>query len=98
MNVVIFFREVTLTQNNLGDSIETYNDRLIYATKQSIRQQEFYNMMSIGLKPECVFKCRTIDYNNEETLTYENKQYNIIRTWDTGEWVELTTSRSVGDK
>jgi asparagine N-glycosylation enzyme membrane subunit Stt3 len=98
MEVVIFFKEAIISQNNVGDNIETYKPRLVYANKQSIKQQEYYNMMVIGLKPECVFKCRSIDYHNEETLNYNDKDYNITRTWDTGEWIELICSRSVGDK
>lgn len=80
---------VTTTQNELGDDIESKTYKQVYANKKSIRQNEFYQAMNNGLKPEIMFEIRSIDYNNEQILRYNNKEYSIIRVYDKGEITEL---------
>lgn len=78
------------TTNNIGDPIPTPTSREVFADKQSIRQSEFYQAAATGLRPEIMFVIRTIDYNQESQLQYNNKTYEIIRTYDKGgEFIEL---------
>jgi len=88
---VIELITVTTTQNELGDDIETKTYKQVYANKKSVRQSEFYQAMNNGLKPELMFEVRSIDYSNEESLRYNDKEYAIIRVYDKkGEITELT--------
>lgn len=87
---VIKLITVTYTENDIGDIIASNTERTIYANKKSIRQQEFYQAQATGLKPELMFEVRSVEYNNESKLSYNNKEYNIIRTYDkNGEITEL---------
>jgi SPP1 family predicted phage head-tail adaptor len=95
----MLFRDVvklisyTVTVNAAGDAVETPTTREVYANKQSIRQQEFYQAQATGLRPEVMFVVRTIDYQDERKLSYSSKTYNIIRTYDKGgELTELICS------
>jgi SPP1 family predicted phage head-tail adaptor len=86
---VIDLITVTTTQNSIGDNIYTNTYSQKFANKKSVRQSEFYQAMNNGLKPSLLFEIRSIDYNNEESLRYNSKEYTIIRTYDKGEITEL---------
>ena len=92
----MFFRETvdliskTTSVSAAGDAIDSESTSTVYADKQSIRQSEFYQAMASGLRPEIMFVIRSIDYSNEKKLTWNSKNYNIIRTYDKdGELTEL---------
>lgn len=81
---------VTLTENSIGDTVESTSSRTVYANKKSIRQSEFYQAMAHNLKPELMFEVKSIDYQGEVKLVYNSKTYQIIRTYDkNGETTEL---------
>ena len=87
---VISLITVTTTENELGDVIEESTERQVFADKQSVRQSEFYQAAATGLRPELMFVVRTIEYNGETRLKYNDKEYSIIRTYDKdGELTEL---------
>jgi len=87
---VISLITVTTTENELGDTIEVSTERQVFADKQSVRQSEFYQAAATGLRPELMFVVRTIEYNGETRLKYNDKEYSIIRTYDKdGELTEL---------
>lgn len=95
----MLFRDVvslisyTVAVNAIGDPVETPTTREVYANKQSIRQNEFYQAAATGLRPEIMFVVRTIDYQGERKLTHGTTTYNIIRTYDKGgELTELICS------
>lgn len=79
-----------------GEPIQTLVYKELYANKKSIRQSEYYQAAVTGLKPELVFEVHTFEYNNEQKLRYPageaGKVYDIIRTYENGEKMELTVS------
>ena len=79
---VIKLISVTVTENDMGDIIETPVEREVYADKQSIRQSEFYQAAATGLRPELMFVVTSIEYEGEQKLKYNDKEYTIIRTYD----------------
>ena len=88
---------VTKTINGIGDQVEVEASKQVFADKKHIRQSEFYQAMATGLKPELMFVIREIDYSNEPRLKYNNKYYNIIRTYSkNGELLELICEGIVG--
>ena len=87
---VVKLISINVTENDMGDIIETPVEREVFADKQSIRQSEFYQAAATGLRPELMFVVRSIDYNGEQKLKYNSKEYTIIRTYDKdGELTEL---------
>lgn len=87
---VINLISISTTENDTGDMIEVETPRQVFADKQSIRQNEFYQAAATGLKPELMFIIRTIDYNQEPKLEFDSKKYTIIRTYEKGgEMIEL---------
>lgn len=88
---IISLISVTDGTNDLGDAIKVQTKREnVFADKQSIRQSEFYQAAAVGLKPELTFIIRSCEYNQEPMLEYNNKTYNIIRTYEKeDEFIEL---------
>ncbi|HSQ88095.1 phage head closure protein [Romboutsia sp.] len=72
---------ITYGQNSIGDTIKTKTYTEIFGTRKSIKQSEFYQAQSTGLKPELSFEINSFEYNDEKYARYNNKEYNILRTY-----------------
>lgn len=81
-----------------GEPIQLYEWREVYANRKSIRQSEFYQAGNIGLKPELMFEVHNFEFNNDEKVRYNGKEYFIIRTYDKGEIIELTVTSHAGSE
>ena len=80
---IIYLINIVKEEDEIGNilsSSETMNK--CYAKKQSIRTNEFYNAVEIGLKPTCEFVIKRLNYSGETELVWNNKRYQIIRTVD----------------
>lgn len=87
---VINLVETIEVTNDYGDVVIDRTSRQVFANKKSIRQSEFYQAATTDYQPELMFEIRYIDFNDEPELEYEDKLYNIIRTYSkNGEIVEL---------
>lgn len=86
---VINLVAVVNTVNDGGDTVQVETSRQVYANKKSIKQSEFYQAFSLGLKPEVTFEIHSFEYAEERKLTYNTKPYNIIRTFEKGDFIEL---------
>ena len=75
-----------------GEVITSYSYRTVYANKLSVRSKEYYESRLVGLKPELMFEIRTSEYDNEVKLKFNDKVYDIIRTYEKGEYIELICS------
>lgn len=84
-----------------GDTNGTCQQREVFAELKSIGQQEFYQAQAAGFKPELKFILADyMDYGGEKTLSYTDErgmesEYSIIRTYRTGNELELTCKRGV---
>lgn len=97
------WRDVILLGNYVekieyGEVIRTIEYRKVYANKKSIRQSEFYQGASAGLKPELLFEIRAVEFNNDDIVKFNDVEYTIIRTYKTGENMELTVSSHRGSE
>lgn len=53
-----------------------------YAKKQSLRTNEFYSAVEVGLTPSVEFVVKRLNYNGEEEVEWDGKRYQVIRTID----------------
>jgi len=80
-----------------GGYTETEISRQVFANRKSIRQSEFYQAHMAGIQPEIMFEVRFTDYADESKLRYNDRRYNIIRTYTKNEEIiELVCQREVG--
>jgi SPP1 family predicted phage head-tail adaptor len=93
-DVILLTGESSFSENDMGDSIEIPSEpKQVFANKKSIGQSEFYQAAATGLKPELKFEVRTSEYQGEQKLSFNEKEYRIIRSYDkNGEITELVCS------
>lgn len=80
---IIYLIGKTISEDDIGNQVAMYGTpQKCYAKKQSVRQNEFYNAVEIGLNPSCEFVIKRLNYNGEEELTWNDIRYQVIRTID----------------
>lgn len=86
----------TIEKIEHGEVIQNIEWRQVFANKKSIRQSEFYQAANVGLKPELLFEVYSFEFNNDEKVRFNGKEYSIIRAYEKGEITELTVTSYVG--
>lgn len=80
---IIYLVSETRGKDAIGNEIvSTSSSKKCYAKKQSVKTNEFYSAVEVGLTPSCEFVVKRLNYNGENTLTWNNEVYTIIRTID----------------
>ena len=80
---IIYLISLVKTEDEIGNIIkssETSNK--CYAKKQSVKTNEFYSAVEVGLTPSCEFVIKRLNYNGEEEVEWNNERYQVIRTID----------------
>jgi hypothetical protein len=73
-----------------GVQYEGVIDRqMVFVDSKSIGMQEFYLSSQSGFSLELQLVVRTIDYQNQKYIEFDNNQYQIIRTYNKGDLTEL---------
>lgn len=94
----IYLISITYEVDNIGSSIPIEEKRKVFSSISSVRQSEFYQAQISGLKPEMVFKMRSFEYQGEGLVLYNNKKYNVIRTYSNSEGItELVCTEKLGE-
>lgn len=66
------------------------SSEVIFANKKSVRSAEFYQAASIGKAVQSMFEIYSVDFNEDaKYIVHNDKQYEIIRTYDKGEKMEI---------
>jgi len=101
--VITVFKDVVtliMTKNvpNSGGGYKTVVDseRKVFAHKKSVKQTEFYLAYQADLEIETVFRISLLDYLDERLLRHEDTYYKVIRTFEMGDFIELTCQRRIG--
>ena len=94
--------EITLIAQICTGATVNPKETVVFAEKKSVRQSEFYAAAAapVGLKPELVFLVALVDFEEAATeqydpaeIIYNERRYNIIRTYCKGADVEITVGR-----
>lgn len=79
-----------------GDPTITETSREVFCEVRSIGTKEFYQAQAVGLKPELKFiLAEALDYAGELLLAYNGARYSVLRTYRTGEALEITAAREI---
>ncbi|MBR2711249.1 MAG: phage head closure protein [Bacilli bacterium] len=80
---IIYLISEVLEEDEIGNTITSSStSNKCYAKKQSVKTNEFYSAVEVGLTPSCEFVVKRLNYNGEEELEWNNERYMIIRTID----------------
>jgi len=83
-----------------GEPIRSTAWTTVFADKKSVRQSEFYAAANVGLRPELMFIVHAHEYDGHEMLRYPTsagREYDIIRTYEKDDLVEMVCSARVGE-
>lgn len=96
MNDVLTLIQQTQTVDEYGDTVTQETRRHVFCKISSIGQAEFYQAQAVGLKPEVKFVLADyLDYNDEPMVLHNGTRYRVLRTYRTGQEIELTVYREV---
>ena len=96
MHEVLTLIRQTWTPDAYGDPIQVETSREVFALLGSIGQTEFYQAQAAGLKPELKFTLADyLDYDGEILAEYRGQRYRVLRTFRSGQRLELTLYREV---
>lgn len=105
--ITMYDQEIKLVREKTGtdeyaDRVSITTERSVFAELKSVGQSEFYQAQAVGLKPELKFVLADyLEYQNEKLLKFkdyndkEEQIYTIIRTYRTGNEIELVCKRGV---
>lgn len=93
-NEVTLIGDISYSYDDVGNTIKEQERRTILCNELSVYGADFYRGASVGLKPELVLEIHDFEYQGEKQVIYKEKLYEVLRTYDTGDYIELT----VGDK
>ena len=87
---VLVLVNVKYSLNDEGFEIPTDTKREVFCSVSSISRDEWYEAGRSGLNPSLKFTLFLYDYENEIKVIYDNKEYNVYRTYvRKGEMIEL---------
>ena len=96
MNEILSLIQQTPSVDAYGDQVLTETTRDVFCGLRSIGQKEFYQAHAVGLQPELKFVLADyLDYNDEPLVAYNGQRYRVLRTYRTGQELELTCYREV---
>ena len=80
---IIYLITEVKREDEIGNTIpSSYTSKKCYAKKQSVRKNEFYSAVEVGLTPSVEFVIKRLNYNGEQEVEWNNTRYQVKRTID----------------
>jgi len=99
-NLKIKLVSITVTDDDIGNQVETETTNEVWAEETGIRQSEFYNAAVAGLRPEKTFIIWANEYTGQVKVECNSVKYKVIRTYINpakSEMVELICEKVIAD-
>lgn len=99
-NLKIKLVSITVTDDDIGNQVETETTNEVWAEETGIRQSEFYNAAVAGLRPEKTFIIWANEYTGQVKVECNSVKYKVIRTYINpakSEMVELICEKVAAD-
>lgn len=69
--------------DDIGNDVSTSETKKkCYAKAQSVKTNEFYSAVEVGLTPSMEFVVKRLNYNGEDEIEWNGTRYSVIRTID----------------
>jgi hypothetical protein len=96
MNEILTLIRQHQSADAYGDPVVTEAGWQVFGRLGSIGQAEFYQAHAVGLKPELKFILADyLDYEGETEVVYLGQRYRVLRTFRTGQELELVLYQEV---
>lgn len=77
---IIYLISETEGVDEIGNVITTSSSQTkSYAKVQSVRTNEFYNAVEVGLSPSIEFVIKKLNYSGEDLIEWNGNKYQVIR-------------------
>lgn len=97
LDLVCYLQSVTITEDDIGNQIETLANRFVYCAELPLNSSEYFNAGQSGIKPEHLLVVDLEEYDGEETVLFEDKPYSIYRTYPRSDGlIELYCNKKAG--
>ena len=99
-NLKIKLVSITVTDDDIGNQVETETTNEVWAEETGVRQSEFYNAAVAGLRPERTFVIWANEYSGQTRIEADGVKYKLIRAYNNpskSEMIELVCERVVAD-
>lgn len=78
---------------------KTLDKREVFASLRSIGTREFYEAATTDYHPELKFVIADyLDYEGETLVVHDGQAYRVVRTYRTGQALELTVERASAEE
>ena len=88
----------TLERDDNGDQVATLAEETIIGTLTSATTAEFYQAANAGYHADIVVKVYAQEYHGQKRLRVDDVQYTVIRTYLTGDFIELHCQQKGADE
>ena len=91
---------MTVTEDAIGNQVQTETTTEVWAEETGIRQSEFYNAAVAGLRPERTFVIWANEYSGQTKIEAAGVKYKLIRAYNNpskSEMIELVCERVTAD-
>jgi SPP1 family predicted phage head-tail adaptor len=99
-NLKIKLVSITVTDDDIGNQVETETTNEVWAEETGIRQSEFYNAAVAGLRPEKTFIIWANEYSGQTKIEADGVKYKLIRAYTNpskSEMLELICEKVTAD-
>lgn len=96
-NQIIKLLAIAITEDSIGNQIETPTEREVFANEYSVSSGEFYNAAIAGVRPSKAFEIYAAEYQDEDRFKVGTTTYRIVRTQGRGEKIVLIGERVAAD-
>jgi len=86
----LYLISITISEDDIGNQMETPSERLVFAEELVLGSYEFYNAATTGIRPTKKFEIYTREYFGEDRLKHKGINFRIIRTETKGEKTSLS--------
>ena len=77
---IIYLITESIGADAIGNQVPALtSSKKCYAKVQSVRTNEFYSAVEVGLTPSVEFVIKKLNYSGEEEIEWNNQRYSVIR-------------------
>lgn len=96
-DVITIISKVRAGTDDYGNPTHAISSKEVLCNITGVYRDEYYSAGSVGLKPSYTVTMHEFEYNGEQKIVYEGKEYDVLRTYVDEGLLELTVGEKIGD-
>lgn len=96
-NDIAYLCKETITQDEYLNEKQSFQEREVFVQARSVGALEFYRAATTDFHPDITLVLADVyDYDGEKIVRYDGKLYDVIRTYERRNRLELTLQERMG--